>query len=156
MTTHIYDAKKVIVTIAGIPIGGFGEGDIVEIDDKEDRYSIKTGADGKDSTFVKSNDEQATIKITLMENSSSVATINSATKLAELLGKPFPIGVKNINSNRSHDAASCMLQKKPSEKYGKEVPQLEYVFCTPKVSSDKIDLISTVVGAAANIISNLI
>lgn len=136
MTTHNYDPKLNIVLVGGFLISGFSESDMIEVDRKEDRFDLKTGCDGSDSTFVKNNNEQATIKLSLFENSESVNIIDGLVAVANLTGVPIPISIVNANSGRSQFAGECMLQKEPAEKLGKDLPTLEYTFITPKVKTN--------------------
>jgi hypothetical protein len=68
-----YDPKKVIITLGGVPIGGYADG-FVQIDPNSETWTKKVGADGEVARAL-SNDNTHTIQITLMQTSLSNAYV---------------------------------------------------------------------------------
>lgn len=70
MTTRIYDSKKVAVSLAGLPLGGYADGNFLEITFDSDQFVDVIGTDGEVSRS-KANDLRATATIRFMQTSPS-------------------------------------------------------------------------------------
>lgn len=93
-----YDLKKVLVTIGGYRIGGWGNDGGIELAYQSPVGELSTGADGQ-STFSRNNDPVMIATITVMETSRSYrdlytlaraqAATDAITPLAFLLKDPI-------------------------------------------------------------------
>ncbi|MBT8411711.1 MAG: hypothetical protein KJP02_07940 [Octadecabacter sp.] len=69
MATFTYSADQHFLTIGGFPIQGFQEGSTLSIAFDEDQMSKQVDVDGKNVTFIKSNNHTTTVSFTLNEGS---------------------------------------------------------------------------------------
>lgn len=117
---QIYDPKLVVVTINGVPVEGYGEDSIIKAEMDEDAITLAKGCDGS-ITFCKNPHHNGTITFTLKGNSPSLKWL---TQLAIL--QPVAVVVKDLNTNgRSFSAFSCMLKKKVTIEFKKEMEDVE-------------------------------
>ncbi len=70
MTVKVYDADQMTVSIAGIPLKGYADGEFLSIAYENNLFDDVVGTDG-DTTRSKTNDRRATITINLMQTSDS-------------------------------------------------------------------------------------
>lgn len=129
-----HDPLKNILIIGTSPITGFDPEEMFKVSTKEDMWTGQTGADGSDFVFIQNRDAQATITVTLMKNSLSVATIKGLVTVANLTGIPIPISIMDLNTLDARFAGACMLTKWPDENYSKKPGTLEFVFLAADVS----------------------
>ena len=65
---RVVDPAKMSISFAGRPITGWADGDYLDIDNDTDAFTDAVGTDG-DVTRVRTNDDRATVTITLMQSS---------------------------------------------------------------------------------------
>jgi hypothetical protein len=65
---RVYDADQVTVTLAGIPVTGFADGEFVRIERESAAFQDVAGTDGE-VTRSKSNDDRASVTFRLMQSS---------------------------------------------------------------------------------------
>jgi hypothetical protein len=119
-----YDPLKVTVTVSGIPMTGWADGEMITVEDAVDKRSkhIGTGGEGR---HIKSADKSGTITIRLSDYSPSNAALNTIDEVDE----PVPITVTDKTSNADlFFADSCALVKLPNMVKGAETSINEWAF----------------------------
>lgn len=120
--TTTYDFKKVSVIIGGVIITGFMDGESIATEKNEDDVTAHVGAGG-DVTFSETNDNTATITLTLKQTSSSLAYLQSLRNSKEL----FQTQIVDANDNTFRAGGSeCRITKPPSRSWGNEVTGTEW------------------------------
>jgi hypothetical protein len=125
-----YDPKKVIITIGGVPIGGYADGTFIQIDPNGDTWTKKVGADGEVARAL-SNDNTHTIQITLMQTSLSNAylrTIMNADKLTGL--GMLPLSFTDLNTMEVHFWPQAWVSTTPSIGRAKETTDMQWTIHT--------------------------
>jgi hypothetical protein len=125
-----YDPKKVIITIGGVPIGGYADGTFVQVDPNSETWTKKVGADGEVARSL-SNDNTHTIQITLMQTSLSNAylrTVENADKLTGL--GMLPLSFTDLNTMESHFWPQAWVTTDPSVGRAKETTDTQWTLHT--------------------------
>ncbi len=130
MTTKIYDADQVAITIAGIPInGGYADGEFCRIERETEAFVDVVGTDGE-VTRSKSGDNRATVTILLMQTAAAnalLAALHTADKLAKNGAGVGPLLIKDLNSDTTiHSSPECWVQSSPNVSYGREAGPREW------------------------------
>lgn len=126
MSLKTYDPKKVILTVGGVPIGGFADGTFITLERTNDAYSVHSGADGEVSR-AKSNDKTAALVITLAQTSDSNDVLSGIGQLDERANAGVvPVLLKEIGGNTTIFAGTGWIRKFPSVEYAKEVSNREW------------------------------
>lgn len=130
-----YDATKVIVTIGGIIITGFADGDYIKAKRSSDLYTKYVGADGEVSRS-KTADKSGEIEVILGQTSSSNDELSAMFNLALLGGVDgtFPIGVVDLSGRSVIAAANCWLRTAPEATFGVEISERSWMFDTASLS----------------------
>jgi hypothetical protein len=85
---RVYDPDQVSVSVAGIPLSGFADGEFVTVEFESPAFEDVAGTDGE-VTRSKSNDGRATITVKLMQSS----PVNDLLSTLHNLDKSTPGGV---------------------------------------------------------------
>lgn len=142
MGTIKYDPKNVTVIYGDQIITGFADGDMVELEAKEDDWSLTSGADGTDVVAVRNRDDQASAKFTLFSGTpSAVALSGKAKTQRDGLTEPEALSVVDNNTGSSYFGAEAFIQKRPGKKYGKDTPTVEFSFLLPSMTMDEGSLL---------------
>ena len=125
-----YNPKSVAVIVDGFQLTNFAEDTKVEVAFRNPAYDLMIGADG-DGTRVQSNDNSATIKISLAQSSDSNDKL-SAIALADRTngGGIVTVMVKDISGRSLFVAAQAYIEKLPDSSFGKKVNSREWTFVT--------------------------
>lgn len=127
MSLRTYDPAQVLITIGGVPMGGFADGTFLLIDRDEDAFTKVTGADGT-STRVKSNNKAGTLTLTLKQSSPSNDVLSGFAALDELSNTGVvPVLVKDIGGDSVFFSATGWVQKYPASEFGKEINNREWI-----------------------------
>jgi hypothetical protein len=125
-----YDPKKVILTLGGVPIGGYADGTFVQVDPNSETWVKKVGADGEVSRAL-SNDNTNTIQITLKQMSLSntyLRTVMSADKLTGLGMLPFSF--VDLSTGEAHFWPEAWVSTDPSLGRAKEETDMQWTIHT--------------------------
>lgn len=117
-----YDPKMVFITLGAIALDGFADGTFVKVTSDEDAFSLKTGADGE-STRVRTNNNAATIEITLMQSSIANDLLSALHNIDRNIpggGGVQPFMLKDALGRTLHVAEQAWVQKRPDAEYGLE------------------------------------
>lgn len=123
-----YDPKQVNVIVGGAPIGGYADGNFVEITFEEEQFKKVTGADGLTSR-AKTNNHSGSISITLQATSSSndvLSLLWNADRRTN--GGVVPILVKDSSGRTLAAAAHAWIKKLPDVAFGKEISERTWEF----------------------------
>lgn len=119
-----YDPKKVSVSVGGVPVSGFADGDMVTVEFTVDKRSMHVGTDGN-GRHIKSADESGTVTVRLASYSPS----NAALFALDLADEPHPIAVTDKSSSADlFFSESCTLRKVPNMVKGAEETPLEWIY----------------------------
>ena len=125
-----YDPKKVILTLGGVPIGGYADGTFVQIDPNGDTWTKKVGADGEVNR-AKSNDNTATVQITLMQTSLSNAYLRQVEKADRLTGLGMlPLSFTDLNTMETKFWPQAWVSVTPSIGRAKETTDTQWTLHT--------------------------
>lgn len=124
MAKKIYSPKKVSVTIGGVPITGWADGDMLVVTYDTDEHSkhIGTGGEGR---FIKSEDVSGVATFRLADYSEANAVMQAVQKA----GVEVPITVTDKSSNAdvfTTDAA--VVRKTPDFQKGADAKMNEWPF----------------------------
>jgi hypothetical protein len=124
-----YDPQTVIITVGGVIVSGFTDGDFVTAEYDEDRYMVKSGADGEVGR-AKNASRMGTITVTLMSSSLANHELSAIFNLEMLGGLDLviPIGIADLSGTSAVAASKCWIKKAPPFTRGKEVSECEWEF----------------------------
>ena len=131
MSLATYDASKLVMVFAGIPITGFADGTFVSIDNNEEAFSLMVGSDG-DACRSKSNNFSARITFTLGQWSAS-NNLLSALHTLDVEGVTEGIGpmlVKDLSGTSIFACEKAWIVKAPVAAFGREADNREWVLET--------------------------
>jgi hypothetical protein len=118
--TTTYDFKKVSVIANGFIVTGYMDGESISVEKNSDDVSAHVGAAG-DVTFSETNDQTATITLTLKQTSPSVPLIDSLRKSKTL----FPIQIVDSNNTFRCGGTESRVLRAPTRSWGNEVTGIE-------------------------------
>ncbi|GGA31079.1 phage structural protein [Psychrobacillus lasiicapitis] len=124
MTGHIgtYDARKVVVTVAGVFITGYADGTMVKSSKDNDNFESSSSAQG-DAVISVNGDNMGTIEITLNQTSPSISYLDSLANSRTLV----PIWVNSNNEIKEVTGGTKAMVTKPADKeYGKSASNRVY------------------------------
>jgi len=117
-----YAAEKVIVTVGGVIISGFDDGDFITVKFSEDRYTVKSGADGEVGR-AKTASRVGEIEINLSATSKANDELSALFNLAQIGGidRPIPFGVADLSGRSVAGASKAWIKTAPDLTFGKEI-----------------------------------
>jgi hypothetical protein len=128
MAVKTYDFKKVICTVAGIPIFGFIDGDAIVVAKSEDEWSMTAGNDGE-VTRVKMNHPEGTITLRLQNSSSLNSVLDGLRELDDLSGLAMvPILIKDLFGTTLVFCEQAWCIKSPDISIARDVSPREWVY----------------------------
>jgi hypothetical protein len=121
-----YDAKRVIIALGGVPIGGFTDGTFVNVTANSERWTRKVGADGEVNR-ARSNDNTSTVDITLLQTSLSNDYLRTVEKADAVTGMGMlPLLITDLNTGRSRFWPQAWVVKTPDEGKAKETTDIAW------------------------------
>lgn len=119
-----YSAEQVIVTVGGVIVTGFGDGDFITAKHDEDRYTHKVGADGEVGRAKNAN-RAGTIEIVLASTSRANRELGDLFKLSLMGGtdEPVSVSVADLSGNSECYASTAWLKTSPDFSRGKEISE---------------------------------
>jgi len=125
-----YDPKKVILTLGGVPIGGYTDGTFVNITANSERWTRKVGADGEVNRAM-SNDRTSTIDITLLQTSLSNAYLKTVEDADAATGLGMlPLSFTDLNTGKTRFWPEAWIVKTPDEGRAKETTDTQWTIHT--------------------------
>jgi hypothetical protein len=125
---YTYDPDQVVVTIAGLPITGWADGEFIKIEPETDAFADVVGTSGE-VTRSKSNDRRHTCSLKLMQ-SSPANDLLSALHTSDL-NTPGGVGigpflVKDGSGRSLHVGEKCWISKAPPIMYDRTPTEREW------------------------------
>lgn len=118
--TKVYNFKDNQVIVDGAIITGYADGDAIQAERNEDKFSQLVGADGG-VTYNESNDDTGIITLTLKPTSSSLPVLRALSKSKKL----FNVLIQDTKNNVRVTGEDCLIQKWPSFTRGAEASGIE-------------------------------
>jgi hypothetical protein len=146
LLTGTYSFRRIMLSIAGVPVVGFGEGDALTVEYDADLFTDKCGAGG---SVVRGQlqDNRATIKIKLMQTSPAITAIEGLLRSDQLTGKgAFPVSLVDLNSGTTHASPTSWMKKRPNRTFGTDPSELEYEIRCANLEGVNIPIIGTPAG----------
>lgn len=142
MTINTYDLKSSIVTINGVPITGFGDGDVIDIEYAEEQFKLHVGATGETS---RSRINNSSGKSMLKIKQSSLANSSLQTLFdADLLsGTGTFIFILTSPDGYKFVCNDSFITKHPKHSYGKEEKDRDWEIAHPKIVSSALQVLDT-------------
>ena len=129
MTLRVYDPDQVIISVAGIPISGWADGEFCRVERESDAFSDVVGTDGE-VTRSKTNDNRATVTIRLMQSS----PINALLSALHNSDKNSPGGVGvgpfelfDASGGTTLVAEKCWIAKEPDSSWDRTATEREWM-----------------------------
>lgn len=129
-----FDLAQCAVTIDGLPIDGFGDGDAVTIEYNAPIYNTTVGADGGYHR-ANSNDQGGSITFNLMQTSTvSRRLMEGILRRHELgAGGTHTINISSLRTGEQIAASQAYPEDRPTYAFGQEVTAREYMFRSPNI-----------------------
>lgn len=124
-----YDLTKVVTTIGGVILTGFGEGDVITYDYEEERTFTKVGADGE--VGVASNPSRlGTATFNLSQTSKANDELSALFNIGSLgsIINPVPVGSADLSGRSVAGGSKSWIKKTPPMTFGREIGEREWVF----------------------------
>lgn len=129
MTTKVYDADNVTVSVAGIPLHGYADGEFLTLEMETDMFDDVVGSDGEVSRS-KTKDGRATATIKLMQTSDSndlLSALAAADKLAQNGAGIGAFLVRDRSGRAIYTATECWVKKEPNVSFDRAAKEREWV-----------------------------
>lgn len=126
MTTKTYSGRDHTVSVFGVLLDGFSDGDVVTVK-KTNPYVVgKVGVDGEGVLSSQYADQMYEITISLLATSTANAVLSAAVALAE--NGQGPIAVRNTRGADTFASPRAAISMPPEFKVAKEVPDNVWTF----------------------------
>ncbi|MGI4775346.1 MAG: phage structural protein [Janthinobacterium lividum] len=134
MTYRNYNAAKLSAVFGGIPIHGFAEDTLFEIEFEDAQYNESSDIHGN-ITRARLNKNLATITLYLLQNSPSNNTLSSFVEADRFNDNGvFPITIKDANSDTLFVCSAAYVKQIPKISYGSENGNREWVIRATNIS----------------------
>ncbi len=119
---HTYNAARVVIIVAGMPITGFADGTFVNIEMINDAITTQVGADGEIARAI-STDRRCTVTLTLQQVSESNSFLSTLFNVDMLTcgGRTGPILVQDLCGDTLFSAMNAWIVKPAPIEFGKEI-----------------------------------
>lgn len=135
-STH--NANQVVVTFAGITMSELGQDEFVRIKRRTPAFGLTMSVDGKGARE-QSNDDSATIEVTLLATSkvnALLTAVHKADKASKNGQGIAPLAVRDLNSETElHFAQEAWIAEEPEVTYKRGVAERTWKFETDSLSS---------------------
>lgn len=132
MTAKQYDPKAVTIVVGTLPVSGFADGTFLRIEQNADAFSLQVGSDGE-ACRTRSNDNSATITLTLMQSSLAndlLSDLHALDKSLPAGAGCVPLQVKDLSGRSMFIAQQCWIKKAPAAEFGREAGPREWTLET--------------------------
>lgn len=128
--TGSYDPSQVVVTVGGVIVSGFSDGDSIIARRSEDSYFMRVGTDGGVARARNSN-KTGEFEFKLLQTSAANDLLSGLVGVEDLTNEGlnlFPIGVVDGSGRSLAVATQCWIKTVPEATFGKEVSERIWVF----------------------------
>lgn len=129
MTIKVFDGDQVTVSVAGIPLKGYADGEFLTIQFESDLYSDVVGTDGE-VTRSKTRDQRATATVKLMQSSDSNDLLSALYNTDLKAPNGAGIGaflVRDKQGRSLYSASECWIKKHPDVSFDRTAQSREWV-----------------------------
>jgi hypothetical protein len=134
-----YDAKKVIITFGGTPIGGFADGSFVKVTAAADLFTQKVGADGE-IVRSRNSDNTHTVDITLAQSSPSNTYLNTIKEMDRLSNLGIrPLSITDLSGSSLFFWPQAYISKDPDVEFAQESTARAWSFKTGHVANHNVN-----------------
>ena len=113
-----YDPKKVLISLGTHAVTGYSDGSFVNIEPHGEGTTKKVGSDGEVVASV-DPDDTATVTLTLLQTSPTVAFAQRIYGRFKETGETFPVLVKDLKGGLLFAANDAWIVNTPSREFGK-------------------------------------
>lgn len=135
MTMKVYDADQISISVAGIPLSGFADGEFVTLSYESDLFSDVSGTDGE-VTRSKTNDRRATLTVKLMQTSDSNDFLSALFNADDRAANGAGVGafmLRDRSGRAVYSASECWVSKPPDVSFDREATEREWTFRIAKL-----------------------
>lgn len=135
MAFKVYDADQISISIAGLPISGFADGEFLRIERESNAFDDVVGTDGE-VTRSKTNDDRATVTIRLMQTSDSndlLSTLYNADKAAPGGAGVGPFMCRDAQGRALFIAEKAWIAKPPDQVFDRTATEREWMIRCAKL-----------------------
>lgn len=136
LLTGSYDPSQVTVTIGGVIVTGFSDGDSVIARRNEEMYSLRAGNDGGVGRARNPN-KTGEFEIKLLQTSAANDDLSRVLATDDLANdglSVLPISVTDGSGRSLATASQCWIKSIPEATFGKEVGERTWVFSAADMS----------------------
>lgn len=127
MSSKVYDPQQLSVIFGVVPISGFAEDTMVNIDTEDPQYNATTDIHGNVTRF-KVNKNLAKITITLTQSSPSNDVLSSYVEADRINNSgTFPVMIKDPNGTTLFSSTSAYVEQVPSVEFGNDNKNREWL-----------------------------
>lgn len=131
-----YDMNKVIVTVAGVPITGVGEGSKVTVEFDGDAWNKKTGNGGAVIRSRQNQNNGGTYTLNIQYGEEVNAYLQSLKNVDDITGAgTFPVAIIDSNGSTLVSSISCWIQNNPGLDFGADPEDYEWVIAAADISA---------------------
>lgn len=135
---QLYDLKNVLITIGGIPMGGFGNNEAAVLQFGDDAKSSDVSADGQ-VVVSRNNDPRLFVVLTFLQTSGSIPVLEDFRNLQDgveagvgpALIPPLPFSLFNFTNDETVFDPNTIFMSQPGIPFGKNVGQTQYTLLLP-------------------------
>jgi hypothetical protein len=128
--TGSYDPAQVIVTVGGVILSGFSDGDHITARRSEDMYFTRVGADGGVARARNAN-KMGEFEFKLLQTSEANDLLSALLAVSDLTNDGLaviPIAVVDGSGRSLAVATQCWIKSVPEAVFGKEVSERVWIF----------------------------
>jgi len=137
MATEVktYNPQFVLVTVAGVPMGGYADGTFVEVAPMSDASSSQSGADGEVARAI-GTDMRHTVTITLQQTSDSNDVLSGIAERDRQTrgGAMVPVLVQDLTGRTLFLASQGWISRRPNLALAKEIQDRAWQLTTGEPS----------------------
>jgi len=142
MSLKTYNLKEVILTVNGIPVSGFGDGDAVTVEFSEEAWTMVVGADGE-VTRSRTNNESGSFQVTLMQTSEANGIFQQWMQQDKLFGRAL-VGVTLTDTTRGEviAATQCWIEQTPSREFNRDAGSRVWTIMAPRLVDEPLSALA--------------
>lgn len=136
MSTKTYSPKRMIITVAGVQITGFGDTDMLTVSLDEEKFVKYVSVDGDVArSFNVADTGRFVLTLNQTSNANEVLSGLLAADVFDNTGNlTFPVAIRDQNSKGTfYLGTDCWVAGMPESGFGKEISTREWVIEASKI-----------------------